>query len=325
MGTTADKLAYLEATKADIRAALVSRNLDVPENLPFRNYGDLIRTLEKNPPPKIPLNNMTWEQIAQISSAGTANDYFSVGDRKAITIKGTVGTKYIDGTFYVYIIGIDHNAEIEGAGITFGGFKTALSGGKDVCLVDDQGGTSSGSELYFKMSETSNYGNDGGWYQSTTRKKILGGCRNGEQNASPDVPTDPSPNTLMAALPADLRAVMKPMSLYALNSYASAPSAAVMKTTDYLGLLSEFEIFGSAVYSKSDEKTYQQQYQYYKDGNKPIMYRHNDTTQKANFWTRSAYKKGSFFHVYVGYSGDEPESKGGSATMSLGLAPFFRV
>lgn len=324
MGTTAEKLAYLEETKADIRAAMLSRNLDVPASLPFRQYGDLIRTLGKNPPPKIPLNDMTWEQISQISSAGIANEYFSVGDRKAITIKGTVGTKYIDGTFYVYIIGIDHNAEKEGAGITFGGFKTALNGGKDVCLVDDQVGTSS-IEPYFKMSEYSNYGNDGGWRRAYTRNYILGGCRANETNASPEVLTDPSPDTLMAALPADLRAVMKPMGLYALSDYASASGAKVMQTTDYLGLLSEFEIFGSAVYSNSDEKTYQQQYQYYKDGNKPIMYRHNDTTQKANFWTRSAYKTGSFFHVYVGYSGDDPESKGGSATMSLGLAPFFRV
>lgn len=43
MGTTADKLAYLEATKADIRAALVEKGIDVPESMPFREYGDLIR------------------------------------------------------------------------------------------------------------------------------------------------------------------------------------------------------------------------------------------------------------------------------------------
>ncbi len=43
MGTTAEKLAYLEETKADIRAALVEKGLDVPENTPFREYGDLIR------------------------------------------------------------------------------------------------------------------------------------------------------------------------------------------------------------------------------------------------------------------------------------------
>lgn len=43
MGTTADKLVYLEETKADIRAALVEKGMDVPESTPFRGYGDLIR------------------------------------------------------------------------------------------------------------------------------------------------------------------------------------------------------------------------------------------------------------------------------------------
>lgn len=43
MGTTADKLVYLEETKADIRAAMVEKGLNVSENTPFREYGDLIR------------------------------------------------------------------------------------------------------------------------------------------------------------------------------------------------------------------------------------------------------------------------------------------
>lgn len=43
MGTTAEKLAYLEETKADIRAAMMEKGLSVPESTPFREYGDLIR------------------------------------------------------------------------------------------------------------------------------------------------------------------------------------------------------------------------------------------------------------------------------------------
>ena len=42
MGTTADKLVYLEETKADIRAALVEKGMDVPESTPFREYGLMI-------------------------------------------------------------------------------------------------------------------------------------------------------------------------------------------------------------------------------------------------------------------------------------------
>ena len=44
---------------------------------------------------------------------------------KKIVLNGTVGTvQFNNFETYVYIIGIDHNKEIEGTGITFGCFKT---------------------------------------------------------------------------------------------------------------------------------------------------------------------------------------------------------
>lgn len=42
MGTTADKLAYLEGTKAAIRDAIAARGVDVPEGTPFRGYAGKI-------------------------------------------------------------------------------------------------------------------------------------------------------------------------------------------------------------------------------------------------------------------------------------------
>lgn len=42
MGTTADKLAYLEDTKAAIREAIAARGVDVPESTPFRAYAGKI-------------------------------------------------------------------------------------------------------------------------------------------------------------------------------------------------------------------------------------------------------------------------------------------
>ncbi len=45
MGTTAEKLVYLEETKADIRAALVEKGMDVPESMPFREYAEKIREI----------------------------------------------------------------------------------------------------------------------------------------------------------------------------------------------------------------------------------------------------------------------------------------
>ena len=80
------------------------------------------------------LNDNSWAAIHSVS--GTGASYWAVGDRKAVTVNGTVGTQAVNGTYYAYIIGFNHNSSKEGNGITFGTFKTALSGGTDICLVD---------------------------------------------------------------------------------------------------------------------------------------------------------------------------------------------
>lgn len=68
----------------------------------------------------------------------------------------------------------------------------------------------------------------------------------------------------MAALPSDLRAVMQPMTIYTDNTGGGSDNASyVTKTTDYLPLLAEYEIFGTRTYANSAEKNYQAQYAYY--------------------------------------------------------------
>ena len=68
------------------------------------------------PPKGKTLNEYTWEEIDYISSNGLAGEYgFQVGDAKAITLNGTVGSLALDNyQTYAYIIGINHNAELEG-------------------------------------------------------------------------------------------------------------------------------------------------------------------------------------------------------------------
>ena len=78
----------------------------------------------------------------------------------------------------------------------------------------------------------------------------------------------------MAALPSDLRAVMKPMTIYTDNTGGGSNTASyVTASVDYLPLLAEFEIFGTRSYANSAEQNYQQQYQYYKNGNSKVKYR----------------------------------------------------
>lgn len=42
MGTIADKLAYLSATKTAIKNAIVAKGVDVPDGTPFRQYADKV-------------------------------------------------------------------------------------------------------------------------------------------------------------------------------------------------------------------------------------------------------------------------------------------
>ena len=190
-------------------------------------------------PTKKALNDQTWAEIRQVSDAGQGSSYWSVGDRKAVLVNGTVGTLAVNQTLYVYILGFNHNSAKEGNGIQFGTFKTALSGGTDVCLVDGSYNSykTDGSKI-FNMNHWGNY-NYGGWKACDLRYDILGSTNKAPVNygkaratsdtgydAPTNTATSPVANTLMAALPADLRAVMKPITKYTDNKGNSSDVAA---------------------------------------------------------------------------------------------------
>ena len=282
------------------------------------------------------LDGKTWAEISEISAAGTGANYFAVGDCKAVALKGTVGTLELDATYYVYILGFNHNSEVEGNGITFGTFKDAASNGKDLCLVDSKYNTSStdGTKC-FNMSHWGNT-NRGGWSGCDMRYDILGSTDKapsgyGAQpqtgrtgyNPSATCATTPVANTLMAALPAELRAVMKPMTIYSDNTGGGSDTASyVTVTTDYLPLLAEFEIFGTRSGANSAEQNYQEQYDYFAAGNSKVKYRHSSTGSTAFWWMRSVYSSSStgFRSVYT--NGD---SSSYYAFYAYGVAPAFRV
>lgn len=269
------------------------------------------------------LNENDWSVIKSVADASQGANYWAVGDRKAVTVNGTVGTQAINGTYYVYILGFDHNSSREGTGITFGTFKTALSGGKDICLVDSHyNDYSTGGQKWFNMNHSSNT-NSGGWKGCDLRYDVLGSTNSNNNDAGTTTATSPVSGTLMAALPSDLRAVMKPMNIYTDNTGGGNNTASyVTKSVDYLPLLAEFEIFGTRSYANSAEQNYQQQYQYYKNGNSKVKYRHNSTGSTAYWWERSPYyyNSGNFCCVYTG-----GHASTDTARYSSGLAPAFRV
>lgn len=115
------------------------------------------------------------------------------------------------------------------------------------------------------------------------RYSILGSTNVQNGNATTNCPINPVENSFMAALPADLRAVLKPMIIYSDNTGNGKDTASYVTTTiDYLPLLSEFEIYGTRKYANSAEQNHQAQYQYYKNGNSKIKYKHNDTSMGAD-------------------------------------------
>jgi hypothetical protein len=180
------------------------------------------------------LNNNDWDTISEVSSAGEAANYWSVGDRKQVTLNGTVGScSFSNFSTYAFIIGFNHNSSREGSNkIHFQLAKTALSGGTDICFTDSSY-NSSGSSAAFRMN-TSNT-NSGGWEDSYMRNSICGTSKTSTSGR------------FMGAIPAALRNALKSVTKYTDNTgNASTSSSAVTATTDYIFLLSEYEVFAHA-------------------------------------------------------------------------------
>ena len=256
------------------------------------------------------LNNNEWGVIKSVSDAGQGANYWSVGDRKAVTLNGTVGHLTLSNyTTYAFIIGFNHNASVEGANrIHFQLGKTALSGGTDVCFCDSSYNSNVSTTGYFSMNSSQT--NSGGWASSQMRTNICGTSLSSYSG------------TIIAVIPAELRAVLKSVTKYTNNTGKSSDASAVTATTDYFFLLSEFEVFGSISYGNTNEKNKQAQYAYYSAGNSKIKYMHNGTSIAARWWLRSPFAiySASFVFVYT----DGPVTDRG-ANYSLGFAPGFCV
>ena len=154
--------------------------------------------------------------------------------------------------------------------------------------------------------------NVGGWKDSSMRKTLLGNS---------NTPTSPLANSLMAALPSDLRAVMKSVTKYTDNTgNASNSSGNVTATTDYLWLLAEFEVQGGRSYANQYEQNSQLQYDYYKAGNSKIAYKHTAVGTAVWWWLRSPYYgNGNYFcSVYT-----DGNSNYSTASWSAGVVAGF--
>lgn len=253
--------------------------------------------------PKV-LNDATWVQIQAVADTSTGPNYWAVGDTKEITINGKLSDALTlsDYSTYVYIVGFDHNASVEGTGIAFQGFKTAQTGGINISLCDGYYGTWDTPSQIFSM----NNGNEsnGGWKTSRMRSTTL--------------------PLVKSSLPSELTSVIKSSTIYSDNTGGGSGSSLsyVTETQDDLYILSEYEVFGITSLSDRYEQNYQQQYAYYAAGNSKIKYKHNAVSTTANWWLRSVWSEDSGYFCMV-YTNGTVDVEG--ARFSQGLAPAFKV
>lgn len=254
------------------------------------------------------LNNNEWSVIKSVSDAGQGENYWSIGDRKAVTLNGTVGALTLSNvTTYVFIIGFNHNSSVEGTNrIHFQLGKTSLSGGTDVALCDSHYNNTGGG---FRMN-TSN-SNSGGWASSNMRTAICGTSLSSYSG------------TIIAVIPAALRAALKSVTKYTNNTGKSSDASAVTATTDYFFLLSEYEVFGSTTYANRNEASKQAQYSYYSAGNSKVKYNHS-ATSTAVYWGLRSPNASSSTHFVIVITGGTVNGYG-SANYSYGFAPGFCV
>lgn len=266
-------------------------------------YGKSLASAYVKLEPKPVLNDNKWKVIKQVADASQGQNYWAVGDRKEVTLNGSVGYGSTARTFsnqkyWVYIIGFDHNSAKEGIGIAFQGFKTAQSGEIDIAVAATNYGAT-GSGMVMNATNT----NSGGWAGSVAYKTIMAQWKN--------------------CFPSELQAVIRTTTLYTDNTGNGSTSAsAVTANSNEVYYLAEYEVFGSKTFANANEPAQQAQYDYYKAGNSRKKYRSDNTSTAAAWWLRSPD---------CGYSdnfcdvGREGAAYSASANLSFCSAPAFKV
>lgn len=247
------------------------------------------------------LETYSWAEISAVSASGDAANLFSVGDTKSIVLNGTVGnTTFSDLSIDAYILGINHNAEVEGNNRIH--FCIGKISNKTVGLTDSEYNTTQSHSGFFTMNYSSN-ANNGGWNSCYMRNDIM--------------------QEIKSTLPTDLQNVLKTITKYTDNTGGGTDNASnVTATTETICLEAEFEVHGERSYANSYEQDKQKQYDYYKNGNSKIRYKYNNANDTVYWWNRSPYADHSDFFCRV--------HTGGSATIGTSricsaVAPCFYV
>ena len=169
-------------------------------------------------------DNNSWNAIKKAVNSGTASSYWKVGDRKAVTLNGTVGKKtFSNTTTYCYILGFDHNKSVESNdahALHIGFGASALSRGAYIAYCDSKYNKFASTTGYFSMNSSST--NSGGWNSCQMKSTICPAFKN--------------------ALPSDLKSNIRAVTKWQNNGASTSGQS----SSNEIWLLSEMEIFGPA-------------------------------------------------------------------------------
>jgi hypothetical protein len=285
------------------------------------------------------LNDATWAQISEAAIAGTAANYWDIGDCKEIMLNGRIGNDLIfsNKKLWVYILGFNHEDNgVADNNIIFCGFKNALTNGVDVALCDaSYGKTKEDGTKTFNLNHWGSY-NYGGWKASDLRYDILGATSTAPKgygtvrktthvgyDATESTLTNPVANTFLAALPSELRSVIRLRTHYVDNTgNKSNVDANVTAVVDAVSLLAEFEIFGTRTYANQYEKNHQAQMTYYANGNSKKKYKHSAANTGA-YWLECSPHYNNNGYICCVNDGAAVSYTGCAASYSL--APAFKL
>lgn len=294
------------------------------------------------------LDYNSWSTIKAVSKMGKAADYWAIGDRKNITFEGYLGSRSFrhrttSSVSYTWtrsavIIGINHNADVEGNNLIhfMVGFEKIygvppISHGNannminDATYIDKIPDSNTGTEGYFcmKTSRTA----VGGWENCYVRKDLLArkprtlysnrtiyACLSKTQNKS-------------AELIDNLSYVTK----YSNNYQGNIPNDSELAGTplqEEFFICSAKEIDGKVVDESAYEAKYQKQYEYFAQGNAYQFFNFEYSDGGSSWtagvsWTRSVSIKTA--GQFIAYNGESYERTRRDANYSLGIVPCFCV
>ena len=202
------------------------------------------------------LNDTSWEAISRVSTLGRGSSLWSVGDSKEVLVDGYIGTVYDNCYYWAYILGFNHNSDIEGAGIHFQMAKTKESG--DLIAFDDE----NGFDFYMNEEET-NMTNWSGSYMRNTYCSDFYNCLSSDE----------------------VFGYIKPITKCTGMGGAYTPD--IEFTDELVFIPSEYEVFGSVTYSSAEEAAYQQKYSFFSSSSSRIRYSNYDINSETRWWLRS--------------------------------------